>query len=142
MLVVICAVIFPATGLYDRNWRFASISDLMSIVNAGIFSSLTFVFALFLFNRVESIPRSVVAIEMLLLIPLLAFVRLRFRLDELRPLGPYYSGTDVRKEAVPILLVGAGHGQRRLSTVHRAIAIRQTHRVEEWWQLSRGFHLA
>ncbi|WP_246737303.1 nucleoside-diphosphate sugar epimerase/dehydratase [Nordella sp. HKS 07] len=109
MLVVICAVIFPATGLYDRNWRFASISDLMSIVNAGIFSSLTFVFALFLFNRVESIPRSVVAIEMLLLIPLLAFVRLRFRLDELRPLGPYYSGTDVRKEAVPILLVGAGH---------------------------------
>lgn len=110
MLLVICAVIFPATGLYDRNWRFASIADLMSIVNAGIFSSLTFVFALFLFNRLESIPRSVVAIEMLLLIPLLAFVRLRFRLDELRPLGPYYSGADVdRKEAVPILLVGAGH---------------------------------
>lgn len=110
MLVLICAVIFPATGLYDRNWRFASIADLMSIVNAGIFSSLTFVFVLFLFNRLESIPRSVVAIEMLLLIPLLAFVRLRFRLDELRPLGFYYSGADInQKEAVPILLVGAGH---------------------------------
>lgn len=110
VLVATCMVVFPATGLYDRNWRFASISDLMSIVNAGLISSLTFVFLLFLLNRLESIPRSVVAIEMLLLIPLLAFVRLRFRLDELRPLGPYYSGSPAdAKETVPILLLGAGH---------------------------------
>jgi O-antigen biosynthesis protein WbqV len=110
VLLATCLAVFPATGLYDRNWRFASIADLKSIVNAGILSSLTFVFCLFLLNRLEAIPRSVVAIEMLLLIPLLGFVRLRFRLDELRPLAPHLRGSPiVGKEAVPILLVGAGH---------------------------------
>jgi O-antigen biosynthesis protein WbqV len=107
--VLICAILFPATGLYSRSWRFASLSDLLHILRSVLLSSLMFVAAIFLFTRLQSIPRSVVAINMVLLMVGLTATRLTFRYDEL-----FASTTSTRRrtatgrEMLPVLLIGAG----------------------------------
>lgn len=110
MFVSISAIVFPLTGLYDRNWRYTSIPDLIPIVKAVALASVIFISCMFLFTRLESIPRSVIAIEILILIPFLTAIRLSFRLDELRTFASTFKRTKPKSEkSLPILLVGAGN---------------------------------
>ena len=107
--VAVCAVIFPFTCLYNRNWRYASIADLIGIVRAVFVVSLVFVFWMYVVTRLSGVPRSLVVIEALILIPLLAASRLRFKIREMRRFGssakvPVMDSRDL----VPVLLVGAG----------------------------------
>jgi FlaA1/EpsC-like NDP-sugar epimerase len=108
VFVAICAVVFPLTGLYRRNWNYASLSELFVVFRAVFMASLIFVSLMFLFTRLQLIPRSVIAIEVLLLAPLLMAIRLRSRIAELpifssRPMGLLGKRS---VETVPVLLVG------------------------------------
>lgn len=108
VFVGICAFVFPASGLYRRNWNFASIAELFDVLKAVVVSSLIFVFVMFLFTRLQWMPRSVVAMEVLILAPLLLSLRIRSRIGELpilrtgfiKLVGSKYS------ETIPILLAG------------------------------------
>ncbi len=106
LYMLICAVVFPLTGLYMRNWRYVSIGDLKVIVWAVALASVIFVSVMFAFTRLAMIPRSVIAIEFLILVPLLAAVRMRFRLHELN--FNAVGSLKRQSESIPVLLIGAG----------------------------------
>src|SRR2546421_3342831 len=46
------------TGLYKGLWRFASLPDLWNIVRAGVLGSVAIAVALFLYSRLDSVPRA------------------------------------------------------------------------------------
>ena len=107
LYMITSLVVFPLTGLYQRNWRYVSIVDLFAIVRAVFLSLLIFGAVLFTVTRLEMTPRSVFAIDFLIIVPLLTAVRLRSRLHELNVHSLLRAGTS-RRDLLPILLVGAG----------------------------------
>jgi len=67
------------TGLYRGLWRFASLPDLWNIARAGVFGALAISLALFLFSRLEGVPRSVLVFYPLALLLFLGAPRLLYR---------------------------------------------------------------
>jgi hypothetical protein len=60
-------LVFWWTGLYRGMWRFASLPDLWNIVKACVLGALAIALALFLYNRLELVPRTVLALYPLVL---------------------------------------------------------------------------
>lgn len=110
--VAICAVVFPLSGLYSRNWKYGSISDLFTILRAALLTSLLLVSLLFFSTRLSEIPRTVVPLQSLLLIACLAASRLSFRADEISLARPAFgiarNGSAKTHHRIPLLIVGAG----------------------------------
>lgn len=105
--IVVCAIVFPIAGLYSRNWRYGSVSDLTTIVRAVAVTTVILICVLFLATRLQDIPRTAIVIDALLLTGFLVASRLGYRMGELRFLG--WKNAFARKsECVPTLLVGAG----------------------------------
>lgn len=67
------------TGLYKGLWRFASLPDLWNILRAAVVGALAIAIALFLYDRLESVPRSVLFIYPVILSVLLGTPRLAWR---------------------------------------------------------------
>ncbi len=70
---------FILFGLYRGIWRFASLPDLQRIIKAVLAGTAASLLLLFLFTRLEGIPRSVPIIYMLLLTAFLSGSRLSYR---------------------------------------------------------------
>ena len=83
---VICAITFPAAGLYKRKWKYASIADYIVLVEATLIASLLLMTFIFLYSHFAIIPHSIIAIEIMALVSLLAGFRLTFRQDDLKAL--------------------------------------------------------
>ncbi len=66
-------------GLYRGVWRFASLPDLTRIVKAVLAGTALILFALFIFNRMQSVPRSVPVLFALLQLLLLSGPRVLYR---------------------------------------------------------------
>lgn len=109
--LTICALVFPLSGLYSRNWKYGSISDLFIILRAVLLTSLLLVSLLFFSTRLTDIPRTVVPMQSLLLIAFLAAARLSFRAEELalrRPVFKSGRSRDAQDDnRIPLLLIGA-----------------------------------
>jgi FlaA1/EpsC-like NDP-sugar epimerase len=67
------------TGLYKGLWRFASLPDLWNIVRAGALGSVAIAIALFLYSRLDSVPRAVLVIYPVVLFVFLGAPRLAYR---------------------------------------------------------------
>lgn len=91
------------TGLYKGLWRFASLPDLWNIVRAGVLGALAIAIALFLYNRLTTVPRAVLVIYPALLVVFLGTPRLAYR---------YWKDSRfdlaVRVPAKRVLVLGAG----------------------------------
>jgi len=104
----IAAVIFLLTGLYRGIWRYASLPDLVNIARAATLTELVFLPVMFLFTRLDTLPRSFLLIDWLVLIALLGGPRLGYRafkdrgLDHLLERG--------RGARVPVLLISTKDG--------------------------------
>ncbi|WP_201285437.1 nucleoside-diphosphate sugar epimerase/dehydratase [Chelativorans xinjiangense] len=110
MFMMICAVSFPAAGLYKRKWEFASILDYIVLVLAVLFASAILTACLFFYSGLALVPGSVIAIEVVTLVPLLAAVRLSFRQEDLKIRMPSVRAASENSDCMlPVLLVGAGH---------------------------------
>ncbi|MEO7433794.1 MAG: nucleoside-diphosphate sugar epimerase/dehydratase [Dokdonella sp.] len=72
-------LIFWWTGLYRGLWRFASMPDIWNIFRACLFGALAIAITLFLYNRLVTVPRTVLAIYPLVLSILLGGPRLLYR---------------------------------------------------------------
>ncbi|MBN8726400.1 MAG: polysaccharide biosynthesis protein [Xanthomonadales bacterium] len=72
-------LIFWWTGLYRGLWRFASVPDIWNIARACLFGALAVAVTLFLYNRLVTVPRTVLAVYPLLLAVLLGGPRLLYR---------------------------------------------------------------
>jgi O-antigen biosynthesis protein WbqV len=107
--LLVCAVVFPLSGLYSRNWRYGSVSDLMTIIRAVGITTVMLVCVLFFATRLQDVPRIAIVVDALLLTVFLLASRLSFRLDELHLLGAEFaSASAVSDKRVPTLLIGAG----------------------------------
>ena len=71
--------IFWWTGLYKGLWRFASVPDLWNIARAAMLGSLSIAITLFVYNRLETVPRTVLVVYPLVLAVLLGAPRLVYR---------------------------------------------------------------
>lgn len=79
MAVVVQGATFYLFGLYRGMWRFASIPDLVRILQAVFVGAGASFLALFLLNRLDGVPRSVLLLYPLLLIGALTGPRLMYR---------------------------------------------------------------
>ena len=100
ILTVVQAFAFHYYGLYRGVWRFASVPDLIRIAKAALVGMAFSAVAVFLFSRMEGVPRSVFPLYGLLLIMLLGGSRLAVRWSKDHHI---YQGGGRR-----VLIVGAG----------------------------------
>ena len=77
--VVVQGLVLWWTGLYKGLWRFASLPDLWNIVRAGLIGAVAIAVALFLYNRLATVPRGVLVTYPILLVVLLGAPRLIYR---------------------------------------------------------------
>lgn len=92
-------------GFYTRFWKYSSLEDLIQILRAVVTGTFLILFTSFLYNRSLLIPRSVIIIDMTLLIMILGGSRLAWRMYRERFLYPNTVNKDHR---LPVLLLGAG----------------------------------
>ncbi len=87
-------------GLYRGLWRFASVPDLLRIMQAVFLGTTLALLVLFLANRSAGVPRAVPLLDMVACVLLLGGPRLAYRLlkDTHWPWRP----------AIPVLVVGTG----------------------------------
>lgn len=95
--------VLALTGLYRGIWRFASVPDLWNIIRATVYGTLLITLTLFMFNRLEGVPRAVFLFYPLLLPVLLGLPRLINRI---------WKDHGLRFESRPggkrVLIIGAG----------------------------------
>ena len=114
-------VIFWITGLYKGLWRFASLPDLWNIGRAAILGALAISVTLFLYNRLETVPRTVLLLYPVILAVLLGFPRLAYR---------YWKDSRLdflsRSPALRVLVLGAG---RAGDSLVRGLTVENRYRV-------------
>jgi FlaA1/EpsC-like NDP-sugar epimerase len=86
--------------------RFASLPDLLHIIEAALLANSLTALVLFAWNRLSGVPRSVFVLDFLLLVFLLGGIRLAFRL--------YKDGFMFKKDGLTSLIVGAGQAGEQL----------------------------
>ena len=106
LFAVIAAGVFLYMGLYRGVWRYASINDLAAITRAVTLVILIFMVAMFLWTRLENLPRSLVLINWFVLMAMLGGPRFLYRLFKDRRFDRYVDEQGLNQ--IPVLLAGAG----------------------------------
>ena len=110
IVLLVQAVIFRWCGLYKGLWRFASVRDLWNILRAAVIGVLVVSITLALYNRLQDVPRTVLALYPVFLILFLGGPRLAYRLWKDRRLGPLRMNTEAKR----VLVLGAGRAGEML----------------------------
>jgi FlaA1/EpsC-like NDP-sugar epimerase len=105
----IAAAVFLVTGLYRGIWRYASLPDLFNIAKAATLAVLIFLPVTFIVTRLETLPRSTLFINWMVLIALLGGPRLGYRLFKDRGLDHIMERSG-GAQAVPVLLISTRDG--------------------------------
>ena len=105
LVVVVQAAISWQFGLYRGLWRFASLPDLWNIIRAALLGAVTAGITLFLINRLEGIPRSVLILYPFFAVFLLGGPRLLYRVWK----DHSFSLRNIRAGR-RVILIGAGSG--------------------------------
>jgi FlaA1/EpsC-like NDP-sugar epimerase len=79
LVLVAQGLVFWRVGLYRGLWRFASVPDLWNILKAGILGLVAIALALFVYNRLETVPRTVLVVYPFALTVVLGMPRLLYR---------------------------------------------------------------
>ena len=110
IVLLVQGAIFAWTGLYRGVWRFASLPDLWNILRAVVLGTIAVGLALFLYERLDGVPRSVLLLYPGVLAVLLGGPRLAYRLWKDSRLGLFRSD-DLQR----VLIVGADRAGEALS---------------------------
>jgi FlaA1/EpsC-like NDP-sugar epimerase len=105
LFTAVCLGVFVSMRLYRGLWRYASMRDLVTITKAVSLSVLIFAALMFVVNRLEGIPRSVLFINWMLLLAMLGAPRFAYRAIKDRTLHWRMTLDEVAK--IPVLLIGA-----------------------------------
>ncbi len=97
------------TGLYRGLWRFASLPDLWNILRAGAIGALLIALALFLYNRLGTVPRAVLLLYPAVLVVCLGLPRLAYRYWKDSRLDLFSTSPTQR-----VLVLGAGRAGEAL----------------------------
>jgi len=103
------AIVFGFTGLYKGLWRFASLPDMWNISRAALIGVLAISLCLFLFNRMEGVPRTILLFYPVYLVFLLSVPRIAYRMWK-------EHGFNLKNpvERKHVLIVGAGRSGEML----------------------------
>ncbi len=102
-VLLIQALVFRRFKLYKGLWRFASLPDLWNIFRACVIGALSVTLVLFMWSRLEGIPRSILVLYPILLMFFLGGPRLTYRMWKDHSLNINSSG---KRKAV--MVIGAG----------------------------------
>ncbi len=102
-LTAAALVSFYMFGLNQGSWRYASIEDLLSIIQSVVMAMLVAVLITFAVSRLEMVPRTVPIAAMMLLILMMSGPRLIYRIFKDRYLQRAFSA-DTSGE--PVLIIG------------------------------------
>jgi O-antigen biosynthesis protein WbqV len=80
VFTVSCAFCFAIFDVSRASWRYASVSDLVSVIKASVFAVAIYTLGAFLLSRGENVPRSVPVLTLIFLIGGLSSVRLAYRI--------------------------------------------------------------
>jgi len=106
-MTLIGGIVFWISGLYRGVWRYASMDDLMAITRAATITMIVFLVVMFLWSRMDDVPRSVPFINWLALMAMLGGPRFIYRSWKDRRIElPSLSAAS----KVPVLLIGASDG--------------------------------
>ena len=108
LILVAQGLIFWRVGLYRGVWRFASVPDLLNIVKAAVLGLMTIMLVLFVYNRLDLVPRTVLVTYPLLLAALLGMPRLLYRAWK------DHGSARTSQSAVRVLILGAGQAGETL----------------------------
>lgn len=106
VVMVVQGSLFWYFGLYRGVWRFASMPDLVRILKATLSGVAAVAVTIFIFTRLQGVPRSVFILDPILLVLLLGGPRFIFRWIKDRVLYD--------KEVKNVLIVGAGQAGEML----------------------------
>ncbi|MBL6928369.1 MAG: polysaccharide biosynthesis protein [Rhodospirillales bacterium] len=104
-LSVIAAFVFWFMGLYRGIWRYASLEDLWAIARATTLVILIFLMVMFLWTRLDGLPRSLPFITWFVLMALLGGPRFLYRLYKDRRIDFKMEASGINR--IPVLLVGS-----------------------------------
>ena len=108
LFTAVSAVVFWFMGLYRGVWLYASVNDLLAIARATSVAILAFLLIMFLWTRLETLPRSLLVIDWFVLLALLGGPRFLYRWFKDRRIDLRIQGQGV--DRVPVLLAGSGDG--------------------------------
>ena len=100
----ICLIIFYFMQLYRGLWRYSSVPDLIAIVKSVTIAILLFYLILFIFNRLQGMPRFVPFVHWMLLIGMLGAPRFIYRIWRDRKLGLTLDFKATGR--IPVILIG------------------------------------
>ena len=101
-VLVAQGLVFWRVGLYRGLWRFASVPDLWNIFKAALWGLAAIILGLAVYNRLGSVPRSVLVSYPFLLTALLGLPRLAYRMWK------DHVGKRGESSARRVLILGAG----------------------------------
>ncbi len=101
----VCAVVFSLLGLYKGVWRYASLQDMIAITKAVTLATIIFIPIMFMYNRMEDFPRSVLVINWLVLLAALGGPRILYRMIKDKSLSLVFRN-DPNDKRIAVLLVG------------------------------------
>ncbi|PJJ98371.1 polysaccharide biosynthesis protein [Lysobacteraceae bacterium NML75-0749] len=109
LVVALQGIAFRFSGLYHGLWRFASTPDLFNLLKASVLGVVAIVGALFLYKRLEGVPRSVLLMYPFALVMLLGMPRWLYRIwkDGILQVNRHETATRV-------LILGAGQAGENL----------------------------
>ncbi|HEY2345581.1 MAG TPA: nucleoside-diphosphate sugar epimerase/dehydratase [Xanthomonadaceae bacterium] len=102
-------LIFWWSGLYRGLWRFASLPDLVNIGKASVLGLATIVLGLFVADRLDMVPRSVLVLYPIVLVVLLGGPRLLYRAWK-----DGRDALDASQSTTRVLILGAGRAGEAL----------------------------
>ena len=108
LFTVVSAGVFWFMGLYRGVWRYASLNDLAAIARSTTLAVLLFLLAMFLWTRLESLPRSLLVINWFILMAMLGGPRFLYRMVKDRRFE--WRLEDEGRVRIPVLLVGSEDG--------------------------------
>lgn len=116
-LLFIHSLTFHVFGLYQGIWRFSSVEDLLRVLKGATSAVLFTLLAIFFWNRLDGIPRSIFLIQWLLLVMSLGAGRFSYRVWKDNRMLHSHRSLNASKR---ILIVGAGTaGEYLAREIHR-----------------------
>ena len=109
VVLVVQGIVLWRVGLYRGVWRFSSVPDVWHIIRSVAIGTLAISLVLFLFTRLEGVPRSVLAFYAVYLTLFLGVPRLIYRIYRDQKLQ--WSNISQRKR---VLVLGAGRAGEML----------------------------
>ena len=108
LFTVVAAAVFWFMGLYRGVWRYASLNDLVAIARSTTLAVLLFLLVMFLWTRLESLPRSLLIINWFILMAMLGGPRFLYRMIKDRRFE--WRLEEEGRTRIPVLLVGSEDG--------------------------------